>query len=199
MEKTTTEKNDMRQPMFMTYSRVGRLPEQAALMEEQRTIIRKFIERVGGTVARSWEVEGGADSRAGNAAKQEMLDYAKENAGKLDGLLVCGVDRLTRQGVAKGFRLTTDLAEFGVKVVSLPTAGAETEWTQFSEALDWTHAKGHRDDNELQGPQRVVAVLRASASEPDAGLLARQRKQLDAFARKAGLELTWLPSNGGSQ
>jgi DNA invertase Pin-like site-specific DNA recombinase len=178
--------------------RVGRLPEQADLMEEQRTIIREFVQQVGGVVARCWEVEGGADSRAGKAARQEMLDYAKENAGMLDGLLICGADRLTREGILSGLRPATELEAVSVKIVSLPV-GPTTEWTAFAEALDWGRAKKHRHDNELHGPQRVVAVLRASAREPGAGLLARQRKQLDVYARKAGLELTWLRSNEGSQ
>lgn len=208
MKKTTYEHKkderqprfkDWRQPRFMTYTRVGRLSEQAALMEKQRKIMREFVQQVGGAVARSWEVEGGADSRAGKAAKQEMLDYAKQNAGRLDGLLVCGVDRLTRQGPQVGAMFSAELAKAGVKLVSLPTVLNEAGWAQVSEALDWLRAKAHRDDNKLHGPQRVVAVLRASAREPVAGHVEGQRKQLEAYAHEAGLELEWLPSDQGSE
>ncbi len=60
MKKATYEQKDEgRKRRFMTYMRVGRFSEEAALMEKQRTMIREFVQQVGGVVARSWEIEGG--------------------------------------------------------------------------------------------------------------------------------------------
>jgi DNA invertase Pin-like site-specific DNA recombinase len=83
---------------YIAWARVSSVQqkEEGWSLEYQHDRLREYAERSGGRILKSYVVTETASKSQQREIFQQMLKFARENAEKLDGLIVMKIDRAAR-------------------------------------------------------------------------------------------------------
>lgn len=105
---------------YIAWARVSsaRQKDEGWSLDQQEERLREYATRTGGEIVKTYVVTETASKHAERKTFREMLDYARANAKRIDGLLVMKIDRAARN-MRDFVALETLEEECGIKLVSV--------------------------------------------------------------------------------